>query len=398
MNILELSIRNLKRKPFRSITLILSVALVSALVFAGSISAKSVLTSILIGAQRLGADLIVVPQGYEDNARTTLIAGRPSVFYMPSEVLNKVRSIKGVKRASPQLFIKSSEFECCTFVNVLLVAFDPETDFTITSWLEKKSKTPLGPDEVIIGRSVPVSIGEKMKFFGKSLTVKNYFAPTGLEFIDKGVYMTIDTARDMIRKSKTQAQEPINIDEDAISTVLVQLEPNITPERGAVFVEYEVKGIKAIPAQEVISSVKRQLYLLLKAIFGGAIALWLIVLILIGIVFSMIVNERQKEIGLLRSMGAKRSFVFSMILSESIIISAIGAVSGIVIGGSALIIWKESLKVTFGLPYIIPNALFVSEMIALTILAITVSGGLAALFPSVKSSMIQPYEAVRRGE
>lgn len=398
MNILELSIRNLKRKPFRSITLILSVALVSTLVFAGSISAKSVLTSIIIGAQRLGADLIVVPQGYEDNARTTLIAGSPSVFYMPSEVLNKVRSIKGVKRASPQLFIKSSEFECCTFVNVLLVAFDPETDFTITSWLEKKTNTPLGADEVIIGRSVPVSIGEKMTFFGKTLTVKNYFASTGLEFIDKGVYMTIDTARDMIRKSKTQAKESLNIDEDAISTILVQLEPNITPERGAVFVEYEVKGIKAIPAQEVISSVKKQLYLLLKAIFGGAIALWLTVLILIGIVFSMIVNERQKEIGLLRSMGAKRSFVFSMILSESIIISSVGAVLGIVIGGSALIIWKESLKVTFGLPYIIPNTLFVSEMIAITILAITASGGLAALLPSAKSSMIQPYDAVRRGE
>ena len=57
MKIPYLAVKNITRKPFRSIALILSVALVSGLLFAGAISMKGVLTSISLGAKRLGADL-----------------------------------------------------------------------------------------------------------------------------------------------------------------------------------------------------------------------------------------------------------------------------------------------------------------------------------------------------
>lgn len=398
MTLLYIAKKNLKRKLFRTSALIISIALVSGLLFAGAISMKSVLTSIKLGAERLGADIMVVPEGYEEKARSTLIAGKPSVFYMPGEVLDKVRKIKGVKQASPQLFIKSTSYPCCTYVDVLLVAFEPETDFTVRPWLQETVKRELGKDEVIIGASIPVSTGEKMTFFGKELTVVGSLSRTGLEYIDHAVYMTMETARDLIKVSKTKSFEPLDIKEDVYSTILVQLDPKVSPDRAAVFIEYEIKGIKAITSQDVIGSVKKQLFALLRTLFGLGISLWIVTIILVGVVFSMIVNERQREIGILRSLGAKKSGVFYLITIEAFIISIIGGITGILAGGVLLLLIKEPIRIAFNLPYLWPGTLFVLATGIIILLISIITGTGTALYPALRTSRMEPYEAIRSGE
>lgn len=376
----------------------MSISLVSALLFAGIISMKGVFTSIKLGAQRLGADIMVVPEGYEEKARSTLIAGKPSVFYMPGEVLDKVKKIKGVKKASPQLFIKSTSYPCCTYVDVLLVAFEPETDFTVRPWLQETIKRDLSRDEVIIGASIPIRTGEKMTFYGKELTVVGSLSRTGLEYIDHAVYMTMETARDLIKVSKTKSYEPLDIKENVYSTILVHLEPEISAERVAVFIEYEIKGVKAITSQDVILSVKKQLFALLRTLLALGISLWFVTIILVAIVFSMIVNERQREIGILRSLGAKRFHVFFLIIIEALIISIIGGFIGIITGGVFLLIIKEPIRTAFNLPYLWPGAVFVLATGTIILLISTVTGTVAALYPALRISRMEPYEAIRRGE
>lgn len=204
MNLFLYASRNISRRPFRSIALILSVTIVSGLLFAGAISIRGILNSIELGTKRLGADLIVVPEGNEDRIKTTLMAGTPSVFYMPIENLDKVKRIKGVKAVSPQLFLEKSHYQCCSPVETFLIAFDPATDFTVLPWLQKPIGKSLGKDEIIIGSSIPVAEGEVMAFYGKSLRVVGFLSETGLEYIDHGVFMTFETAKDMIRTSKKE--------------------------------------------------------------------------------------------------------------------------------------------------------------------------------------------------
>lgn len=47
-----------------------------------------------------------------------------------------------------------------TDVDAILIAFDPATDFTVSPWLKEAIDRPLGKDEAIIGRSLPVEKGE----------------------------------------------------------------------------------------------------------------------------------------------------------------------------------------------------------------------------------------------
>jgi putative ABC transport system permease protein len=398
MTTLSIAIKNITRKPFRSIALILSVSLVAALLFAGAISMKGVLNSITLGAKKLGADLMVVPEGHEDKVRTTLIAGKPSLHYMPDAVVSQVRKVQGVKQASPQLFIKATSFPCCTDVDAVLIAFDPDTDFTVSPWLKEAIDRPLGKDEVIIGRSLPVATGDQMRFYGKELTVAGFLSDTGFDYIDHGVFMTFETARDMIRQSKKQAVEALNIDERAVSTVLVQLDPAVSPERAAVFVEYEIKGVKAIASQDVVGAVKAQLLVLLQILLGVGSSLWIVTLVLITVVFSMIVNERQRELGILRSLGAGKKTVFTLITLEAVIISIIGGFAGLGAGGGLLFLLKKPVMAAFKLPYLWPDAAFIAAAGAVTISLSIITGTAAVLYPAFRCSRMEPYEAIRKGE
>ncbi len=58
---------------------------------------------------------------------------------MDRAMLDQVKVVDGVKNVTPQLFVKPTSFTCCFNVDVFLIAFDPETDFTVKPWLEKHS-------------------------------------------------------------------------------------------------------------------------------------------------------------------------------------------------------------------------------------------------------------------
>ena len=47
---------------------------------------------------------------------------------------------------------------------------------------------------------------------------------------------------------------------------------------------------------------------------------------LIALIAAMVTHERQREIGLLMSMGAKRNAIFFLVISESLILAAFGGV------------------------------------------------------------------------
>jgi putative ABC transport system permease protein len=128
----------------------------------------------------------------------------------------------------------------------------------------------------------------------------------------------------------------------------------------------------------------------LKFLEVGTIGIAFITLIAaaIGLMNIMLVavNERTKEIGLAKALGAKRSTIRSQFLYESILISLMGAVAGIIsgiaLGNVVAILLKTGL--------IIPWA-WVFSGIAVCFLV----GLMAGLYPAVKASRLEPMVALR---
>ncbi|MDA8242393.1 MAG: FtsX-like permease family protein [Nitrospiraceae bacterium] len=398
IKIYNLAVRNLRRKYIRTVVLLLIVAVVTGTLLSATIFISGMKNALRIGTYRLGADVLVVPAQNEAQAKAALLAGEPTSFYMDRSVFEKVAKVDGVKKASPQLFLKPSSFTCCYNVDVFLIAFDPKTDFTISPWLEKNLKKPLTDNEIITGREVPVLVGDTIPFFGTPFTVAGTMEPTGMKFFDQSVFMTMDSAYDMAANSKTKSLQPITLDRDKISAVLVQVQEGMTPERVAIRIEHDIDGVKAIASDEVISTVRRQLAGLLKGILAISAVLWGLALLMMGFAFYMIVNERQRELGLLRAMGAKKGHVFALIISEAVIISITGGVIGMAIGSALLLTFKKLILHSLKLPYLLPSAGVLIELITGAVLFSIITGLLSSLLPAVSASRMEPYEAIRKGE
>ena len=132
-----LAVSNLKKKPFRTAALIAVIALSSA-VLLGSLIFTSSLKSGIYGIQsRLGADLMIVPEGSEQKMESVLLYGTPNYFYMDKSIEEVIRGVDGVQLASSQVYLASVSESCCDFP-IQIIGFDPATDFIVKSWSRKK--------------------------------------------------------------------------------------------------------------------------------------------------------------------------------------------------------------------------------------------------------------------
>jgi putative ABC transport system permease protein len=398
IKIFGLAVRNLKRKFIRTVVLLLIVSVVTGTLLGATIFISGMRNALKIGTYRLGADVLVVPEKNEMQAKAALLAGEPTSFYMDRDVFEKVKTIEGVKKASPQLFIKPTSFTCCYNVEAFLIAFEPATDFTITPWLEKNLKKNLVDNEIITGSSMPIVAGDTLPFFGTPFTVIGTMEPTGMKFFDQSVFMTMEAAYAMAENSRTKSMQPIDIEKNKVSAVLVQVQEGFTPERIAIRIEHDINGVKAIASDEVTSTVRRQLGGLLKGILIISAVLWILALLMMGFAFYMIVNERQRELGLLRAMGAKKVQIFRLIVTEAVMISVTGGVIGMAAGFSLLMTFRSVIVQSLRLPYLMPSASVLSELVAGAVLFSIITGLLSSLLPAVSASRMEPYEAIRKGE
>ena len=272
------------------------------------------------------------------------------------------------------------------------------TDFTVKPWLEKNIGRKLSVGEVIVGGKIPVIVGDTIPFFATHFRVAGVMAPTGMNFIDRAVFMSMEAARAMAENSKTKALKPLEIGRDKISTVLVQLKDDASPDRVAIRIEYDIPGVKALVSDTVISTVRKQLSGLIRAILIISIILWFIVLLIMAFAFYMIVNERRREIGLLRAMGANRGHISAIVLTEASFLSASGGAAGILLGLGLLAIFKNLMLHYLKLPYLFPSPAELVVLIAGAFILSIMTGLLSALLPSLSALRMEPYEAIRRAE
>jgi putative ABC transport system permease protein len=114
----------------------------------------------------------------------------------------------------------------------------------------------------------------------------------------------------------------------------------------------------------------------------------------IGVVTTLYtsVNERKKEIGTMKAIGAKPMFILSMFLSDAVFIGFIGATLGVV-SGIGLAYLLSTLGASGGGAYIAPIFL-PNELLQVWLLSLTVTL-LAGLFPAWKASRLSPLVAMR---
>jgi putative ABC transport system permease protein len=396
--ILFIARRNIQRRLFRTAVLIAAVATAIAMLFSASLLTQGVQEGVKLGADRLGADILVVPQGTGSEAEDLLLMGTPTTFYMGKDVVDSVASIEGVKQVSPQLYIVSLLASCCISGNTQLIGYDPETDFSVQAWVKSGVAQPSGANDVIVGHYIITPIGAPLLFYGHEFNVAGRLEPTGMG-LDRAVFMPMEGAREMIAESGEKATQKLSIEPDQISAILVRVDRSVaTPSAVALKIQAGVPGVSVVVANRLVEGVSVHLAAITQTLIVLTISVWALSAMMVAVVFSMIVNERKREIGLLRALGATKRDILKLILVESMLLTVAGAAVGIAAGGSVMYTLNAFILSVLNMPFLWPSTSYAAPLILLNIGVGLLTGLVGAFYPAWRSSRMEPLTAIRTGE
>ena len=394
-----LSLLNLKRKPFRTAALMAVVAVLAFVLFGGSIMTKSMENGISGLEDRLGADIVVVPEGYDQDFEGVMIQGEPVYFFMEKDILEKVRSCEAVELASPQFYLASLNAECCGS-SVPIIGFEPETDFTVQPWITEQYSKGLKYGEIIIGDDISAEEDGTILFFDKYYKVAARLERTG-SGVDVSCFATMDTIADLYRDAKEKGayfQEGVTY-ENSISSIMVKVKEGYTLNQALVQIRKATEGkVEIVQTQSMINSVGGSLSGVVSYLYVIAIVFWILAVVLLTIVFSVTANERKKEFALFRILGATRKRLSNLILTEAFYISLSGGILGI--GTAALIVFPFStyLGDQMGIPYLQPEMSTILIIFVVSLVLSAIVGPLASAYSAHKISQAETYHTMREGE
>src|SRR4030043_2083546 len=101
MTLPRLALRNIAGSSFRSWVVAICAFLVAGFALAIMLILGGTETSLRLANDRLGADIIVVPEGTTTKVETALLMGNPTEVWMPESNLEKVAAILGGVAATP---------------------------------------------------------------------------------------------------------------------------------------------------------------------------------------------------------------------------------------------------------------------------------------------------------
>lgn len=391
----RLAIKNLTRRPTRSITTVFAFAIIAGTFFSSQFLIAGAARSLDAGISRMGADIMVVPEEYTHQGESVLLTGRPTSFFFDSAGYEQIARVPGVAKSSPQIYIATLFASCCA-APVQMIAIDPGTDFTISAWLKENPGVTLGKDDIIIGSAIIQNVGKDLMFYGHTFHVAGVLEQTGMG-VDNSVFTRFEDAFVMADESGEKAVKPVTIPPGMVSAVLVKVDPGASPESVAAAIRRTVPGTKTILPNGLLHAVSGQLSATTHLLSGSSLAVTIISIPLLAIVSAMVIHERRKEIAVLRALGSTRGWIIRLILVEAMVPAIIGGCIGISAAGGLVYIYQDYIRFGLEIPFIIPSLpVFLAESGGALLLTVGIAA-VSSMYPVILVARAEPYEAIRGG-
>jgi putative ABC transport system permease protein len=393
---IRLAVRNVAGSSFRSWVVFFCAALMAGFVISSTLIIRGADTSLRLALARMGADIIVIPKGHEQRLESALLMGIPVHCWMPDTVTAEVGALPGVAAVSPQLYLSTLRGAvCCSVPEMFLIAYDPETDFTLKPWLEENLEGGLALGQAVGGSLifVPEQDGALL-VYGYALKLAGSLAPTGTG-LDQSMFFTLETAFAIAEESPEQAVKVLDIPPRTVSSVLVKVDGGADAQEVARQIEAAVAGVTALESSKLFKDQREQILSLLNSVMGLLGITWLLAMALIAVVFSLAVNERRRQIGVMRALGARRTTVLNSLLLEAILLALAGGVVGSAVSSLAIYLFRPLIVALMGVPFLYPAPLQLAGL-GLGAAALALAGVVtAALIPALKISLQDPAISMR---
>jgi putative ABC transport system permease protein len=367
----------------------------------GTMTVVGVLTIALAGQARIydelekyGANLAVTPAinnvdtHLGDLSLGTLAVGEN---YIPEETLPQIRQITDgeIRKArditdpgdiatiAPELYINTE----VKGSSVMVVGVEPDAESKIKTWWNVQEGNYLeGTNQALVGavaaKLLTLHTGDTVDLNGNAVTVTGILGETGSND-DYQIFVPLETLQKAYGK------------EGLVSSVNIRALCNACPvEIIASAINQNITGVRAIAVKQVAEAEMGIMGRMNRFMWAlGGITL---VVGLFGVVNTMMssVNERIKDIGIMRAAGASRNQIMRIFIYEAIIIGIVGGILGYLAGTLlAYIVGPlvfEGININFVLQYL-PLSLGLAILVA----------ALAAVYPALRATRIRVADAFR---
>ncbi|GBD94377.1 lipoprotein-releasing system transmembrane protein LolE [bacterium BMS3Abin05] len=390
----------------------------------------SLITYFSIGGVTIGvAALIIVlsvMNGFEKEVRSRIIGFdahiRVRTFHNQGiqdwqEILNKVLKLKHVTGASPYILGKALIKSGKNVEGLFLKGTDEKRIQTVSDLGKNIIYGTLnlgmvqGPEDtkplpgIVLGRSIDdrleaLVVGDKITAISPSMTTSVFSPPSVKQFRLAGIfesgmfeyddsygYVSIKSAQQLFQMKNRVSGIEIKLDD--------MYQANNVAKKIDKMLGYPYYTLTWFDMHKTLFSwmeiEKWAMFIVLSLII--MVAAFNIISSLI-----MIVMEKTREIGILKSMGATSSSIMRIFIYEGLVVGIIGTILGSIIG--YVLCWSQQTYRFFSLPadiYFIntlPIYMKTTDFMMIGAAAILLSF-FATLYPSKKASKLDPVQAIR---
>jgi len=390
---------NKARSSLTILGIVIGIGSVIAMVSIGQGAQSSIESSI----QSIGSNLLIVMPGFQRGVGTQVSSGRGSSRTLKQEDADAIqKEITLIKALAPELSgryqITAKGTNTNTSVVGTTVAYPAvrkveiaEGSFVSEQNVRSMSKVAvLGPTarDDLFGENATDVIGKTIrinKIDFKVIGITKAKGGSGFSNQDDTIFIPLSTAQRFLAGGdylstmyvEVVDQESMTIAQEQITSLLLSRHNISNPE----LADFSIMNQADIVASA--SSITDTLTILLGSIAGISLIVGGI-----GIMNMMLttVTERTREIGLRKAIGAKKKDISLQFLTESVMLTFIGGIVGILLG------WVLSYSVNyFG---------GITTKVSLTsiLLAVGVSAAIGIIFgyyPARRAAGLNPIEALR---
>lgn len=215
----------------------------------------------------------------------------------------------------------------------------------------------------------PVRVGSRITTLGHEFTVVGIYAPSMLARIK----IPLNTMQQLFGGAEN------------CSFLMIKCERPELAEQVKAQIQQTYPGNHVLLTSEIPSLYGqsfRAVEIFLNVVIGLALVISTLV-ILLGMYTTII--ERTREIGILKSLGASRSFIVMAIEKEAALISALGIFFGFLVAIAGKILIEQNTRLKIDLQ---PRWLLIAALIGL------LGGVIGALYPAMRAANLDPVEAI----
>lgn len=336
LSLRRVPLMTIRAHPIRSLIIAVLALAQAACVFGGFILVGAMRAELSLAERRLGADLVVYPTSCLNQVekKRLLMLGTPVGCHQPRSALARMSSNEDIAAVSYQLYVSETLADGTTR---WIVGFEPGTDFALSPWIAEGEGSSLPRGSVLVGSAVPGADGQTLSVFGHERPIGAHLLATGSE-LDDAVFVSMDTLTDMMADARA-AGEDIDSSLDPstqYSAALVRASDSDAIESVTNWINLYVRKVSAVRAAEALSGAASGIRAHRGVAIGVLGATWLVLLGALVIVQVSLMNERIQELAVWRSIGASRSIMSRVMLGESAVLHAAGALAGVCLAAITL--------------------------------------------------------------